>query len=65
MTVGELKNSIKDLPDALPVYVHNPQAVYAGSKEDSMYYILRARHAPDCAIANESVEIELGDSFDW
>lgn len=62
LTVGQLKQAIKDLPDDLPVYASNP--LYYKRVDDS-YYLNKAEFVPKSSISSPHLSLELGDEFGW
>ena len=65
MTVGELKLALVGVDDSLPVYVHDENKVYPGSKEDSMHHTQNIGVYTNGPISNAHVAINVGWSFDW
>lgn len=65
MNIGKLKKLIADLPDDLPVYIHDPSKVYAGSVEDDMFHVNTAKVQPQGQINDRYFEIQRGAGFGW
>ena len=63
LTIGQLKQAIKDLPDDLPVYA---SAFGVKSKQlDHAYYIDTAEFSDKSPIGNAYFGINLGEGFFW
>lgn len=62
LTVGQIKEAIKNLPDDFPVYATNP---FDSKRVDECYYLTNIKVLKKSPINNECLEIFLGDEFGY
>lgn len=62
LTVGQLREAIKNLPDDLPVYAANH---WLSEREDECYYLTQVQLHKKTPISNEHLNLQLGEEFGW